>query len=107
MTLIHKELSYEILGALFDVFNEIGYGHKEQVYQRAVSKVLSQKNIPFKEQVKGDLKMGEEKVGVYFFDFLIDEKVILELKSRSNFRSADFRQAISYLKSSGLKLYQR
>ena len=104
MEIIHKELSYEVMGALFDVFNEIGYGHKEKIYQKALSQVLKQKKISFDEQIKTDLYMKEEVVGIYFLDFLIENKIVLEIKSRTNFRAADLRQAKAYLNSLNLQL---
>ncbi|MDP2631639.1 MAG: GxxExxY protein [Candidatus Uhrbacteria bacterium] len=104
MELIYKDLSYQIVGALFDVHNEIGGGHKEKIYQRAVASSLARRGIPFEEQVRAELKVFEDPVGYYFLDFLIDNKIILELKAKSFYRMADFRQATKYLQALDLKL---
>lgn len=44
---VYKKLSYEIVGILFEVFNELGYGYKEKYYQKAIAVLLKEKNILF------------------------------------------------------------
>jgi len=56
---LYKELSYEVIGVLFDVSVEVGYGYSEKYIQRAVAKGLAAKNIRFKEQVP--YKISREK----------------------------------------------
>lgn len=46
--LIYADLTYRVRGAIFNVYNELGHGHKEQVYQKALAKELEENNIPFK-----------------------------------------------------------
>lgn len=104
MGLVHEELSYEILGALFDVYNEIGPGHREHVYQKAVAVMFKKRKVVFEEQVKVDLWIADEIIGTYYLDFLVAGEVIVELKSRKNFRASDFRQTNAYLKTLGKKL---
>ena len=60
--------------------------------------------IPFEEQLKVDLTFNGDKIGVYFLDFLIDNKIILELKKKDFFSKNDINQVYTYLKSTGLKL---
>ena len=92
------------MGALFAVFNEIGYGHKESVYQRAVAASLREKSLQFREQVHTPLMAFGEEVGKYYLDFLVEEKIIVEIKSLTNFRAVDYRQAIKYLEATKLPL---
>ena len=101
---VYPELSYQIIGMLFEVWNEIGYSHKERYIQKAIAKIFHKNGILFKEQVKTDLEFRDEKIGLYFFDFLVDEKIILEIKRREYFLKNDINQVYSYLKASGLKL---
>lgn len=102
--LIYGKLSYEIVGALFDVFNQIGAGHKEKVYQKAISVLLMKKGIKFNEQVKVDLEIYGEKIGNYFIDFVVDDKIVLEIKRDVRFSKQEFDQTTKYLESTGLKL---
>lgn len=104
MTLVHEELSYKILGALFEVNREVGYGHREVVYQKAIAACLRQRKIPFQEQVRFDLIVADEKIGMIILDFFIDGKIVLELKAHNNFRTADYRQVQAYLKKTGVQL---
>lgn len=102
--LVYPELSYQVLGILFEVWNDVGFGHREKIYQKAVATTLKSTGIEFKEQVPSKLIYQNQVIGVYYFDFLIDDKIILELKVRNYFSKQDINQVYSYLKSSGLRL---
>jgi hypothetical protein len=70
--LIYPDLCYKIVGILYDVFNEIGPGHKEVLYQKAISIALDKNKVQFSEQVYTPLKYQNEQIGKYFLDFLSD-----------------------------------
>lgn len=72
--LIHPELSYKIIGILFEAYNDLGHGLQEKYYQRAVALRLKQVGIKFLQQVKVNLKFKNNNIGNYFLDFLIDDK---------------------------------
>ncbi|OGY63183.1 MAG: hypothetical protein A3I89_00940 [Candidatus Harrisonbacteria bacterium RIFCSPLOWO2_02_FULL_41_11] len=101
---IYPELSYKITGILFDVWNTIGYGHKENFYQKAIAKSFKDKNVLFKEQFGVKVKYKGEDLGIYFLDFLIENKLVLEIKKREYFSKKDIEQLYSYLKATDLKL---
>jgi GxxExxY protein len=101
---IYPELSYKIIGILYTVHNQVGYGHKESYYQKAISYALKDENISFKEQVYSPLVFQNRIIGKYFLDFLIDEKIILEIKKDAFFRKQNIDQVYSYLKTCNLKL---
>lgn len=102
--LIHADLSYKVIGALFDVWTTLGHGHKERIYQKAVAKSLTMGGIRFTEQAPAKLMYRGDAIGMYYFDFLIDDRLILELKVREYFSKHDIEQLYSYLKASSLKL---
>lgn len=102
--LVYPELSYDIIGCAYEVFNELGFGHPEKFYQRAFAVQLKTKNILFKEQVYHPLKFKEEIIGKLFFDFLVDEKIIIELKKDNRFSKQHIDQVTEYLRASGVKL---
>ncbi len=102
--LIYPELSYKLVGLAYNVFNELGHGHLEKIYQKAYAKELKEAGIIFKEQVPYQVIYKEEIIGNNFLDFLIEEKVIIELK-RSDFYSKKYIDQVSnYIKVSNLKL---
>lgn len=102
--IIYPELSYEIIGLLFKVHNELGNRYQEKYYQRAVEVKLKIKRIPYEKEIIVDLKIDNEKIGKYFLDFLIDKKIILELKAKPILTKNDYRQVKAYLRSTNLKL---
>lgn len=102
--LLYPELSYKIVGILFDIYNELGGGYPEKYYQRAVAKRFKNLGIKFKEQVAVSLEFDKEEIGKYFLDFLVEDKIILELKVLSEFYLREIRQVLGYLKAKKLKL---
>jgi len=96
--LVYPQLSYKIVGILFTVFNELGYGYQEKYYQKAVAKILRENKIEFKEQVYAPLEFKGERIGGYYLDFLIDNKLILEIKKGDRFLKTNIEQVYSYLK---------
>jgi len=102
--LVHPELSYKIVGALFDVYNVLGHGLLEKNYQRAVAEAFKTRGIAFKEQVPVPLSFQGKEIGKYFLDFLVEESVVLELKQGDRFRKGNLDQVNAYLRSSGLRL---
>ena len=73
-------------------------------YQRALTIKLKERHLKFQEQLKTDLIFNQEIIGRYFVDFLIDNKIALELKVGNHFLTKDIQQLFSYLKASNLKL---
>lgn len=87
--IIHKELSYKIIGILYGVYNKLGPGYQEKYYQKAIRMLLMQEKIPFLEQVRTDLVFGGQIIGRYYIDFVVGHKIVLEIKSRLNFSKKD------------------
>ncbi|MCX6745921.1 MAG: GxxExxY protein [Candidatus Parcubacteria bacterium] len=102
--LIYKDLSYEIVGVLFQVSNELGYGYQEKYYENAIGKLFDKKMISYQRQIKCDLKFDNEKIGLYYLDFLIADKIVLEIKVGKRFAKQAFDQIIAYLKATNKKL---
>ncbi|MCX6742862.1 MAG: GxxExxY protein [Candidatus Parcubacteria bacterium] len=102
--LIYKELSYEIVGILFDVYNELGSGYNEKYYENAIAKALEKRSIYYQRQVQSDLKYKGENIGTFFLDFLIDRKIVLEIKVGQKFSKQNFNQVYEYLKATNTKL---
>ena len=102
--LLYPELSYKIIGILFEVFNELGYKYQEKYYQRAIGESLRNIKLPFKEQVHVPIKFRDANIGRYIVDFLIDNKIALEIKRGDYFSRSDIIQILAYLKTTKLKL---
>lgn len=102
--LLYEDLTYKIRRAVFDVYNTLGYGHKENVYQKALAKELKDLKINYEQEKSLPVKYKQEKVGNYRPDFIVDNKVIIEIKA-ANFTPKDaVKQLTYYLKGTGYKL---
>ena len=101
---IYKELSYNIVGILFDVSNELGFGCQEKYYDDAVAKALGLKQIKFKRQIPFNIKYKDNIIGKARLDFLIEDKIVLELKVGKYFTKQSFNQVKGYLKATNKKL---
>ena len=102
--LIYPELSYKVVGCAFDVHNVLGEGHHEKYYQRALAEALKEKGLKTTEQVYYPVVFNGKIVGKNFFDFLIDDKLIVEIKKGNNFSKRHIDQVLEYLKTSKIKL---
>ncbi|OGM18945.1 hypothetical protein A2686_03035 [Candidatus Woesebacteria bacterium RIFCSPHIGHO2_01_FULL_38_10] len=102
--LVYPELGYKIIGALFEVYNRLGNGYKEKYYQRALEQQLKEIGLSYKRELQVNLTFRNQKIGKYFLDFLVENKVVLELKTKPRFTYEDFRQVSSYLRVNKLKL---
>lgn len=102
--LLYPELSYKIIGILFEVSNKIGPGCLEKYYQKTTGASFKEAGLKFKEQVCVPFIFKDVKIGKCFLDFLVENKIILELKTGDRFSRKDIEQIYSYLKANNLKL---
>lgn len=102
--LLYPGLSYEILNVLFEVFKKLGDGYLEKVYQKAIASELRKREIKFTEQLPAKVEINGEVIARYYLDFLIEEKIVLEIKKDKNFDRTNITQVYSYLKATKLKL---
>ena len=103
--LVYKEESYKIIGACLEVHNELGPGFLEPVYQEALEVELTNQNIPFQREVPLPIKYKESVLNKsYIADFILFEKIILELKALDALSTVHESQVLNYLKATGFKL---
>src|SRR5262245_23156134 len=105
MGLLYEEETYRIRGACFEVYKEKGCGFLEAVYQECLSIEFRLQGIPFRAQAElGLLYKGRPLVQTYQPDFILFEKVILEIKAVSELRDIHRAQLQNYLKVTGLRV---
>jgi len=97
--MLHKELTGEILRAFYDVYNELGYGFLERVYQNALYIELKHRGFDVEAQKKISVYYKGQFVGDYFADLIVNNSVILELKACDALAEEFEYQLINYLKS--------
>lgn len=102
--LIYADLTFQIRRALFNVYNGLGFGHKEQVYQKALAKEFMELNILHEREKSLKVQYKKSTIGLYRPDFIIDNKVILEIKAVEFMPKSFEMQLIHYLKSTNYKV---
>ncbi len=101
---MYKELSYVTVGGALEVHRLLGPGFLEAVYEQALAHELALRRIPFERQVSLLVMYKDTPAGEYRADFLIDGKIILEIKAASALTQAHEAQAHHYLTATGLRL---
>lgn len=102
--LLYKELTYKIRGAVFNVKKQLGLGHKEIIYQKALMEEFNNLNLVTEKEKNIDIKYNNKKIGTYRPDFVIDNKIIIELKALPFIGKVEKQQVWHYLKGSDYKL---
>lgn len=103
--LLYKEESYRIIGKCFEVYNNLGAGFLEIVYKDALEYEFNRANIPFSRETRYDVNYKDIILPHKFqADFVVYDKIILEVKAISGIADEFIAQAINYLKVSGNKL---
>ena len=102
---LENEISYKIRGAIFNVYNKLGPGLLESAYEAALKIELEKEGCQVETQVYLPMIYDGKKVEkAYRIDLLVEKKDIVELKAVANLNEICFKQLMTYLKMTGLKL---
>ncbi|MGH7653463.1 MAG: GxxExxY protein [Gemmatimonadaceae bacterium] len=100
LELVHGDLTREIIGAYYDVYNGLGFGFVESVYQRALPLALRARGISSEREVALSVQFMGSVVGDYRADLIVDGKVIVECKVATKILPIHEMQLVNYLKAS-------
>lgn len=103
-SLLYEKESYKLRGLFMQIYNEIGPGLKESIYGNVFEELLKKHEISYKREPTLPVEFEDKQVGVYRPDFLVYDKILVELKSISQIPKVDVQRVYQYLKSSGYKL---
>lgn len=101
---LYQDLTYKLRGIFFEVYNQLGPGLSEKIYQRAIIQELKNQKIAYEIEKVVNIKYKNIKIGQQRLDLVVDEKIIVEIKATDNMHPLFERQTIAYLKASGYKL---
>ena len=105
MEIIYKDESYRIMGACFEVYKVMGCGFVEPVYQECLELELMIQDLPFKPQAELSLSYkGHSLKSKYIPDFILFDKIVLEIKAVKEFADEHRAQVHNYLKATGYRL---
>jgi len=102
--LVHKDLSYQIVGLAMNVYNVLGSGFLEKVYENAMMVAFRKAGIEAEQQASVKVHFDGEVVGEYYADILVENQIILELKVVSEISNIHRAQLLNYLKARKLRL---
>lgn len=102
--LVQEELTKEIISAFYQVYNKLGYGFLEKVYENALYIELSKRNLAVDKQKKIEVFYYESLVGEYYADLVVNNSVIIELKAASSIVEEHEFQLINYLKATRFEI---
>ncbi len=101
---LHSELTDKIINAFYEVYNTLGYGFLEKVYEKAMINELKSKGLTCSEQYKIDVFYKNKPIGEYYADIVVNDLVILELKANDSLVKENEYQLINYLKATNFEI---
>ena len=104
MELLHNRLSDEIIKIFFDVYNELGYGFLEKVYQNSLYIELKTRGFNVEAQKRINVHYKGKVVGEYFADLIVNDLIILELKAAEVLVKEHEWQLINYLRGTNIEV---
>jgi GxxExxY protein len=100
----HRDLTEKLIRIFFDIYNELGHGFLESVYEQAFAVNLAENGIFFEKQVAVPVWYHGKQIGDFRADLLIDRKVIVELKVGRAIDSAWEKQLLNYLRATEIEV---
>jgi len=104
LDLVHGHLTREIIGAFYDVYNKLGYGFAESVYQHALPIALARRGLKSERELPLSVVYEGKTVGVFRADLIVEEKVIVESKVADKIVNVHEMQLLNYLKATGIQV---
>lgn len=99
----YKYLTEKIIGYSFDIFRQIGGKHPEKFYQNAMENKFIDNRINYKRENYCKLEVDGKRIGYIRMDFLIENKIVVELKVRDEIYKKDIAQILSYMRIKNIK----
>lgn len=99
-----NELSFAVNGCAMDVLNTIGHGFHEKIYENAMVVAFKKRNIAYSQQHAFEVIYEQHTVGTFIPDFVVEDQIIIELKTIDKITNNEKGQVLNYLRASNLKL---
>ena len=104
MKIKHNELTEKIIGIFYRVYNKLGYGFLEKVYENALMIEFRSERIQAMAQLPIRVEYNGQTVGEYFADLMIENKVIVEIKAAKSLAVEHEAQLLNYLKATDIEV---
>ena len=103
-SLLHESITRSIIGTFYEVYNELGYGFLESVYELALEQELRQRGHSVVRQVGVDIFYKDRVLAAQRLDMLVDDRIVVEVKSTKSLNEVAARQVLNYLRASRLEV---
>jgi GxxExxY protein len=100
----HKELTETVIGVFFEVYNELGHGFLESVYEKAFEVALTSRGLDVRCQIEVPVWFRSHKVGDFVADVLVERAILLELKAARTLDSSHEAQLLNYLRATEIEV---
>lgn len=100
----HSRTTERIIGAAYRVYNTLGHGFLEKVYENALALELANAGMNVEQQHAAPVRYAGEVVGDYVADLVVDGKVIVEVKAAGSLEKSHEAQLINYLKATSIEV---
>ncbi len=100
----HSDITRRIIGAAMKVHSTLGNGFQEVIYQRALAIEMLKQGLSYQRELEMQIYYDEQHIGTRRVDFLVEDKVMVEMKAVSALDDAHLAQAINYLEAYGLEV---
>ena len=104
MEMLFKGLTDQIIGCFYDVYNTLGFGFLEKVYENALLIRFKEIGLKVDNQVPLNVYFHEQNIGKYYADIIVEDKVILELKAEEILNIRSEYQLLNYLKATNIEI---
>ncbi|MBI2621454.1 MAG: GxxExxY protein [Candidatus Levybacteria bacterium] len=104
MKYLYSDLTQKIIGAAVNVHKELGPGHPEKIYQRALAEEFTKQEIQYIREKRFDIFYNGKSVGYETMDFIAFDKIAIELKAAREIMDLHAKQLVGYLKGANIKL---
>jgi GxxExxY protein len=101
---LYEDVTRTIIGAVFNVYNKLGYGYREKEYQKALVEEFKKLGLNFARELYCNLIYEGKAIARFYIDFLVEDKVVVELKVANDFYRKHFDQVMTYLKTNNLRV---
>lgn len=102
--MLHKEITDKIINAYYKVYNTLGYGFLEKVYENSLAIALRKSGLKVEQQKNIKVYYEAEEVGEYFADLLVEDSVIVEVKAAKSLAEEHEAQLVNYLKATTIEV---
>lgn len=102
--LIHADLTQKIIGVFYDVYNELGHGFLESVYQSSLEIALTSEGLTVRHEIEIPVWFRRQKVGDFSADLLVNQCVLIELKAVRTLDGAHQAQLLNYLRATDIEV---